>query len=483
MSALCKRALRYIKKNGLRTLMPRLKQYIADKKAIKQYYKENTLSTEEIEHQKKEIFAYSPCISIVVPLYNTPVSFFEELTDTIKRQTYVKWELCLADGTGKRTRVSEICEKLMSEDKRIKYKLLEENGGISKNTNAALEMATGEFIMLADHDDLVEQNLLYECVKALNSNEKIDSLYTDEDHIDFAGKRKSEPHFKMDFNIEYLRINNYICHAFFTRRQIALEVGGFDSEYDGAQDYDFILKCVERSREIYHIPKIMYHWRAHKSSTAENPESKLYAYEAGRRALSEHYKRCGIEAVVKNEGSHLGYYVADRIIDNELIDRVKIISESDVKVINEIINRSPQEYVLLLDKDVKSDSMLIKKLLEYAICDDIAAVTCKIIDNRNRVIQGPIVKERDGTLSYSMKGLNKNDPGYFRRSVEPQDVTAADFRCVMLKREQIFLQGGLDENKPLRLAVYDYSINAEKNGKRTVFTPYVKVKYFGKKVL
>ena len=156
MSALCKRALRYIKKNGLRTLMPRLKQYIADKKAIKQYYKENTLSTEEIEHQKKEIFAYSPCISIVVPLYNTPVSFFEELTDTIKRQTYDKWELCLADGTGKRTRVSEICEKLMSEDKRIKYKLLEENGGISKNTNAALEMATGEFIMLADHDDLIE---------------------------------------------------------------------------------------------------------------------------------------------------------------------------------------------------------------------------------------------------------------------------------------------------------------------------------------
>ncbi len=479
MFQLIRRAIRYTKNNGIESFLPRVERYFCEKNFLKNYYKKTKLTSSEIEEQKSTKFEYEPVISIIIPLYNTPIDFFNELIDTIVNQTYEKWELCLADGTAKETEVTNICKKLMEKDSRIKYKILESNMGISGNTNAALEMATGEFIMLTDHDDLLEIDALYECVKAINEDNTIDSLYTDEDKIDMKGKIKTEPHLKPDFNIEYLRTNNYICHIFVTRRAIALEVGGFCSEYDGAQDFDFILKCTEKSRTVYHVPRVLYHWRCHMNSTAGKPESKLYAYEAGAKAIKAHYDRCGIDAEVKRQEKHFGYYVAERKVDTIQKSNVKIISETDVKVINELVKYCNEDYILLVDKKIKYTEELIDRLLEYAVDNEVSAVSAKITDEKKKVIQGPMMLGVNGLFEYSMKGVDVFEPGYNRRNVEPQNVTIADCRCIMLKKAILVEQNGLDENMPLGLAIFDYCLNAEKNKKRTVLTPYTYVVYEG----
>ena len=160
-------------------------------------------------------------------------------------------------------------------------------------------MASGEYILLADHDDLLSPDALYEIAKEINDHQDADIIYTDEDKVDMEGEHYFDPHFKPDFNLYMLRTSNYICHIFVVKRDIARAVGGFCSEYDGAQDYDFILKCTEQAKGIYYVPKILYHWRCHTDSTASNPESKMYAWEAGKKALESHYGRLGIHASVE----------------------------------------------------------------------------------------------------------------------------------------------------------------------------------------
>ena len=168
----------------------------------------------------------------------------------------------------------------MDTDKRILVKDLSENAGIAQNTNAALEMATGDFVALLDHDDLLAPNALYEVAKALEQNPKIDVIYTDEDKVNTELTEHFQPHLKPDFNLDLLRSNNYICHFFLARRSIVEKVGGFREEYNGAQDYDFIFRCTDDASVIYHIPEILYHWRTHQASTADNPASKMYAFDA-----------------------------------------------------------------------------------------------------------------------------------------------------------------------------------------------------------
>lgn len=474
---LAARAIKYLKKNGIKSFYPRFRRYFGEKSALKYYYGNVAISEDEAVKQRQTSFGYDPKVSIIIPLYNTPVKFFNELIKSIENQTYSNWELCLADGTAKETEITRICNRLMEKDKRIKYKLLEENEGISGNTNRALKMATGEFIMLADHDDLLEWDALYECVKALNENPEIDSIYSDEDKIDMEGKKHFEPHFKPDYNIEYLRTNNYICHIFFTRREIAIETGGFKKECDGAQDFDFILKCTEKSRVVHHIPKILYHWRCHRNSTAGNPESKMYAWEAGAKALREHYKRCGIDATVDVEGIQFGYYETKR--NNVSKEDVYIVSERDVKKVNNIIRNTNSEYILLLDKDIKIGDNTISKMLEYAVDDNNACVTCRISDADNKLIQGPIMLGAKGLYNYSFCGEEITNPGYFRRALLPQNVTLTDYRCVMIRNSHLKEYGFFDENLPLGLAVFDYNLAMEKEEFLSVLTTYSTVEYTG----
>ena len=298
---------RYYHYYGMKMLLLKLfRNHSAENFDYDSWLKKNAITEAELEKQKKYEFAYNPKISIIVPTYETPEMFLREMIESVQQQTYSNWELCIADGSVS-DQVMQVIQAYAQADKRIIAKKLMKNKGIADNTNAAITMASGEYIALLDHDDLLAPDALFEVVRCVNDNEKADVIYSDEDKITADSARRFEPHFKTDFNIELLRSNNYICHLFVVKRLIVEEIGGFRNDFDGAQDYDLILRCIERAEGIYHIPKILYHWRVHQSSTAENPESKLYAYDAGKRAIEEHLKRVDRPGKVR-ELYYRGFY-------------------------------------------------------------------------------------------------------------------------------------------------------------------------------
>lgn len=263
------------------------------------WVREKMVSRKQQKRQRAQQFTETPLFSVVIPLYNTPEKFLKEIVDSVLRQTYAKVELCLADGSSD-ARVEEFLKKRYGRDARLRYLKLEENRGISENTNAAIRMAQGDFIVFADHDDVLALDALYEMAAAVNQDPEIDVIYTDEDKINRSGTAYFGPHFKPDYNRELLCCNNYICHLFAVRKDLLQKIGSLNPEYDGAQDYDFVLRCCEQANKIHHIPKVLYHWRTHPDSTAGNPASKAYAFEAGRRAVKAHFDRIGIAAEAEN---------------------------------------------------------------------------------------------------------------------------------------------------------------------------------------
>ena len=276
--------------------------------SYRKFLKENPLTEEELDKQRHTVFTNNPLISIVIPLYNTPEKFLIELIQSFTAQTYPNWQLCLGDGSPKEGLKDIILKATGGNwDGRIRYKKLEDNTGIAGNTNAALELATGDFIGFTDHDDLITPDAMFYIAKAINQDETIEAIYSDEDKIDMEGKEYFLPHFKSDFNIDLLCSHNYITHLFVARADLVKNSGGIKSEFDGAQDHDFDLRILEKCTNIYHIPRVLYHWRTHPASTADHPEAKMYAYENGRRAVEEHYKRIGVPARVELD-THLGYY-------------------------------------------------------------------------------------------------------------------------------------------------------------------------------
>ena len=276
--------------------------------SYRKFLKTHPVTEEELDKQRHTVFTYNPVISIVIPLYNTPENFLTELIQSFTAQTYPNWQLCLGDGSPKEGLKDIILKATGGQwDDRIVYKKLEGNTGIAGNTNAALELATGSFIGFTDHDDLITPDAMFYIAKALNEDSTIEAIYSDEDKIDMEGKEYFLPHFKSDFNIDLLCSHNYITHLFVARADLVKASGGIKSEFDGAQDHDFDLRILEQCTNIYHIPRVLYHWRTHPLSTADHPEAKMYAYENGRRAVEEHYKRIGVPARVELD-SHLGYY-------------------------------------------------------------------------------------------------------------------------------------------------------------------------------
>ena len=309
---------------------------------------------EELERQREisrgNRFSASPVFfSFVIPVYRPKEEFLRRLLDSILSQTYPHFEVCLADASDYRTfhkeigkkSPKEVLEEYSQRDHRIRFQVLEENEGISGNTNRAIRMAEGDFIVFSDHDDELAPNALYEVVTAIDAHPEAELLYSDEDKIDFASAYYFEPNFKPDYSPEFLTAVNYICHLLIAKRSLLESVAEVDEtgekryerkEYDGAQDYDLILRLseaaekiekeeglskeAEKEREealftsstIIHIPKVLYHWRSHQLSTAQNPEAKLYAFTAGERAVFDHYKRIGRPIRNVERGITYGYY-------------------------------------------------------------------------------------------------------------------------------------------------------------------------------
>ena len=542
-----KSATRYLKRNGMAATFYKVesKLYKGNKSDYDRWRKKYEITEKELQMQREASFEKTPIFSVVVPLFRTDEKFLCEMIDSIRNQTYSKWELCLADGSAdgreqKGSKLLGILKKYSDIDSRIKYTILDENLGISGNTNAALQMATGDYVVLVDHDDIVPPNALFEFATAINRDEKIDVLYSDEDKISMDGKKYFEPHFKSDYNVDLLCSMNYICHLFAVRRSVQLEVGEFSKECEGAQDYDFIFRCCERAKVICHIPKILYHWRCHIDSTAERPESKLYAFEAGRRAVEEHYKRVGIPAHVEH-GQTYGMYhtiydweeeplisiiipnkdhtddlnkcissiiqkssyqnyeilvIENNSTESETFEYYKEIEEkhSNVRVLyykgefnySRINNFGAKEakgdYLLLLNNDTEIiNADCLKELLHCCMRSDVGIVGARLYYEDNTIQHAGVVIGFGGMAGHTFIGKSRYDLGYFRRIVCVQDYSAVTAACMMTKRSVYEAVGGLTEDYRVAFNDIDYCLKVRKLGKLVVYNPYAELYHYESK--
>lgn len=269
----------------------------------------NRASEEEIE-QEDITLAYQPLISVVIPVYNTKHSYFIELMESIKNQIYENWEVCLADGNSN-PEFKEFLQKF--ESKKVKIKLLNENLGISGNTNEAIKIASGEYIAFCDHDDTLSKSALLDVARTINAHDDVDFIYTDEDKMSMDSSKFFQPNHKSDFNLNLLEVGNYINHLSVIRSDFLRTIGLLDEKYEGSQDYDLVLRIAENTDKIYHIKKIEYHWRCHEESVASNPESKLYAFDNAVKALKAHFSRIGEEVNIEKSEVFGSYKVTRNI--------------------------------------------------------------------------------------------------------------------------------------------------------------------------
>lgn len=491
-----------------------------------------------LRRQKHSAFAQKPLISIVIPLYCTPLPYLKELLESVRRQSYENWQLCLADGSPD-DKAKEFIEKHYGREKRIVYRKLEENGGISANTNEAVALAAGEYLMLCDHDDTLEPDALYEIVKAINDT-SADVLYTDEDKVSMDGRHYFDPNFKPDFNLFRLRENNYICHIFVVKKSLTDETGLLRSKFDGAQDFDFILRCCEKAQKIMHIPKVLYHWRCHMDSTAADPSSKAYAYEAGRKAVREHYQRLGIDAKVemterpgwyrshvKVQGNPLISVIIPNkdhtddlelclfsmtrkstyrnyeilIVENnsekeetfeyyrKLPDRypkARVLTwekEFNYSAINNFAAKEAKgEYLLFLNNDVEiltPDWM--EEMLQNCQQENVAAVGAKLYYPDDTIQHAGVVLGLGGIAGHIMCRASKEDPGYFGRMISVQEISAVTAACMMVKKSDFDAVGGLDETFQVAFNDIDLCMKFRAAGKKIIFTPYAELYHYESK--
>lgn len=528
-------AVDFLMENGLKAFMIKSRhklQGIDSDYDYPEWVSLTKTTEEELAKQRETVFDYSPRLSIVIPAFRTPERFLAAMLDSLLAQTYTNWEVCVADGSPKGEGVERVLKRYAIKDERIRYVILGENKGIAGNTNAAIEMATGDFVVLADHDDTLAPDALFECVKAINKDPEIDVVYTDEDKLDIDGGELFEPHFKPDFSPDLLTSVNYICHLFVVNHELLLEVGGFRQEFDGAQDYDFILRCTEKARKICHIPKALYHWRCHQDSTSSNPESKLYAFEAGARAVKAHYDRLNIPVRSVEKGIDYGIYhttfeipgdpLVSVIIPNKdhsadldlsmrsLIERstyqnlefiivennstdpetfayyekiqkefesVHVVTwerEFNYSAINNFgVSFAKGEYLLFLNNDtelINPDS--IKEMLGYCQREDVGITGVRLLYSDDTIQHAGVVVGFGGIAGHTFIGLHKAESSYFNQAMCARNYSAVTAACMMSKRSLFDKVGGFSEDLAVAFNDIDYCMKIRSLNKLVVYAPY-----------
>lgn len=533
-----KKGILYFKHFGPREFWIRLtERFQTDDVNYEEWYRNHQPTEEELERQRKEQFEYMPLISILVPVYNTPEDFLKQMIQSVRRQSYANWELCIANANPENKVVGDILRIAAEKDKRIRVTDVPENEGIAQNTNAALKIAVGEYIGLLDHDDLLTKDALYEVVKALNQSDRPEMIYSDEDKVTTDLSEHFQPYMKPDFNLDLLRSNNYICHFFVAKKNLVEKVGSFRGDFNGAQDYDLILRCSEQAAGIVHIPRILYHWRVHKASTADNPASKMYAFDAGKKAIEDHLKRCGQDGKVSH-AKDLGYYrvkyevkgtpLVSIIIPNkdetESLDKclrsiekssyknyeiivVENNSEKDetfayykkieakgVRVIywekgfnysainNYGVSYAKGDYILLLNNDVEvitSDWM--EEMLGNCQRKEVGIVGAKLYYPDDTVQHAGIIIGIGGIAGNIFVGLPRRYTGYFHKASVQQDLSAVTAACMMVKRSVYETVKGLDENLQVAFNDVDFCLRVRKAGYLVVYTPYAELYHYESK--
>ena len=399
-------------KKCIKTVIRKIIRFIKNEKDLQYgdyggWIKYNEPKDADLKKQMSVKFELEPKISVVVPMYNTKEKFFKELIKCMMDQTYSNWELCLADGSPKQ---NENLKKYYEQDERIKYKFLNGNLGIAGNSNAAIEMATGDYIALLDHDDVLADYALYEIVYNLNKFPNAEFLYSDEDKIDENGNRY-DAYFKPDFAPDTLRCQNYICHFSVFKKELLEKLGGFRENYDGAQDYDIFLRMSEITdpKNISHVPKILYHWRVHNESTAKlNSNAKNYAFEAGKKAIEDHLKRIGLDGTV-SEGCIDGIYRVDYKVIGEPKVSIVIPNKDGKDIlevcINSIIEKTTYKNYEIVISENNSETEEIYEYYKTLLNNE----TIKIANYNTGKL---ITKEEECSLEYTNNSRRKVKPGF-----------------------------------------------------------------------
>lgn len=498
------------------------------------WFEEHRAGVDMLSKQMSTYLDYRPEFSIVVPLYRTPLFFFEEMLESVKKQTYGRWQLILVNASPEDEPLLSAAQEAATNDRRITLVNLDSNLGISENTNEGVRRATGDFVCFFDHDDVLEPNLLFEYAQAINNRPDVDALYCDEDKLMPDGSF-AQPFLKPDFSIDLLRNNNYICHMLAIRKSLYDVLEPNTKEFDGAQDHNLALQASEKARYIHHVPKVLYHWRISDNSTAANANSKPYATLAGIKAVKNHLCRMGITAEVAQSRRPFTYKISYPIPKDkplvsiiipskdhiDLLDRclksildkttyqnfeIVIIENNSTdertfdyyeritgehpgvirvcrwsaefnfsKLMNFGASEARGDYLLLLNNDTEVISPhWISSMLGLAAREEVGIVGVRLY-YPDDTIQHAGVCVTGGAAGHLGKNLAKGNWGYFALHDAEQNLSAVTAACMMTKREVFEKVGGWTEELSVAFNDIDFCLKAREQGYLVVYTPEVEL--------
>ena len=532
------KGLRYWRRHGTKGFFRKIRSFLSTKRGCK---KRSTPDPKALEEQRNTTFLKNIKFSILVPLYNTPIAFLDEMIDSVVKQTYSNWELCLADGSdAEHANVGKRVMELAQNDSRILYKKLEKNLGISENTNACIDMASGEYISLFDHDDLLHPSALFEVMKVI-CEEDADFIYTDEATFKSPNPKKIiTNHYKPDFAPDNLRVANYICHFTSFSRELLEQVGRFRAEYDGSQDHDMILRLTEKAQKIAHIPQILYYWRSHPNSVSLNLGSKSYAVDAGIHAVEDSLKRNGLQGTVESSNIIPTFYrvryevktdqkVSIIIPNKDHLSVLKTCIDSILKLTtypnyeivivdngsseaalfsyyeelknhsnitvcsldipfnysmlnNFAITHATGDYYLLLNNDIEIITPnWLEEMLMYAQRDDVGAVGAKLYYPDDTVQHAGVLLGVGGFACHAFPRFGRAEVGYMGRAGYAQNLSAVTAACMMVKASVWREVEGLDESFKVALNDIDLCLKIRKAGYLIVWTPHAEAYHYESK--
>ena len=494
------------------------------------------LEREDVQRIREQIakFQYLPMISVLLPVYNSNLRWLRRAILSVQKQLYPRWELCVVDDASTDRKLWPFLQRCARRDPRIKVIRRTENGHISAASNDALRLANGDFVALLDHDDELAPTALYFVALALNRNCDLRLLYSDEDKLD-AQNRRSEPYFKSDWNPELFLAQNFISHLSVYRTDLIRRLGGFRIGFEGSQDYDLALRCIEqiRPKEIEHLPWVLYHWRAGDQSTASSATAKPYAQEAARRAVQEHLERTGIAGtVVPSHGVYLQtkyalpiehplvsiiiptrdqvsavrkclhsvFHKTDYrtyeviVLDNETYDsetleflaelrkydRVQVERIEGTFNYSRLNNRGVElsrgSFIALLNNDVEviNDDWL-SEMVSRAMQPKVAMVGARLWYPNGTIQHGGVILGAGGIAGHAHVGLRRGEPGYFARAHLAQNLSAVTAACALVRREVYLQLGGFDENLAVTFNDIDFCLRLREAGYRIVWTPHAEL--------
>jgi glycosyltransferase involved in cell wall biosynthesis len=480
-------------------------------------------------------FSYKPLISVVMPTYNTRAEWLVEAIESVRKQLYLNWELCVADDASSDPQVRPLLERYAAEDARIKLVFRKEHGHISAASNSALELASGDFVAFLDHDDLLSEHALFWVVDALNRRPDAQLIYSDEDKIDAAGRRL-EPYFKCEWNEDLFYSHNMICHLGVYRSKLVHELGGLRGGFEGAQDYDLALRCIERidAGQIVHISRVLYHWRIHPGSTASGGVDKPYALNAGERAINEHLQRRGSNGAVEplpdlrmyrvryqlpmslplvslivptRNGVHLIRQCVESILSKTSYPNYEIIivdngsddletlryfesiqADSRVRIflddrpfnysglVNSACAVASGSVIGLINNDVEVISPnWLSEMVSHALRPEVGAVGARLWYPNGTLQHAGVILGIRGVAGHAHRYLKRYQNGYFARASLIQSYCAVTAACLVIRKDVFKKVGGFNEALQVAFNDIDFCLRVREAGFRNIYTPYAEL--------